>query len=116
MTNVFTVSYQQNPHVVGHVTGSFDLGDPVELTRAETVVAHGVVESIGFHRSPAGEFSFTFSNKISVHVQAGDAIRAMDTTDYLVATHGGLRLLESARDAREGKFVAQSSAGGHFDE
>jgi len=57
------------------------------------------------HRSPRGEFSFTFSDDISQQVRTGDVIQSMDMTDYLIATHGGTDLIESAQDARLGRTV-----------
>ncbi|MFB7877476.1 hypothetical protein ACFC06_19685 [Nocardia sp. NPDC056064] len=110
VTGVFPVSYQPTPHIVGYVSGTFTVGDPVELRRAGETIAHGVVEWIGFHTSPAGEFSFTLSTRLAGHVQAGDVLHAMDTTEYLIATHGGDSLLESAKHARAGRTVGRELA------
>ncbi|WP_278260576.1 hypothetical protein [Nocardia sp. AG03] len=105
VTAVFPVSYQPNPHVIGHLTGDFESGATVELRRSGQTITHGTLEHVGFHRSPTGEYSFTFCDRISADVQPGDVIRRNDLTDYLVATHGGAAIIESAADARNGRTL-----------
>ncbi|WP_280343075.1 hypothetical protein [Nocardia neocaledoniensis] len=105
VTGVYPVSFGQNPFAVGYATGTFEIGDPVELRRSGEVLTHGTLNAMVIHRSPRGEFSFTFSDDISQQVRTGDVIQSMDMTDYLIATHGGTDLIESAQDARLGRTV-----------
>ncbi|MEV0079286.1 hypothetical protein AB0H58_23020 [Nocardia neocaledoniensis] len=105
VTGVFPVSFRRNPFAVGYATGTFDIGDPVELRRSGEVLACGTLDAMVIHRSPRGEFTFIFSDDVAQQVRAGDVIQSMETTDYLIRTHGGAALVQSARDAHLGRTV-----------
>ncbi|NKX89158.1 hypothetical protein [Nocardia coubleae] len=102
VTGVYPVSFRPTPFVTGYASGNFAMGDTVELRRASNPIAHGVLQGMHIHLSPRGEHSFFFSGDISEHVRVDDVIHTIDTTTFLLATHGGADLIASAVDAAAG--------------
>ncbi|MEU4597658.1 hypothetical protein [Nocardia sp. NPDC023988] len=88
VTGVYPVSFRPARYVTGYASGNFVTGDTVELRRADSSIARGVLQGMHIHLSPRGEHSLFFSDDISEHVRVDDVIHTVDTTTCPLSGHG----------------------------
>ncbi|QIS18545.1 hypothetical protein [Nocardia terpenica] len=71
---IFPVSFRPTPFLVGRAIGDFVIGQHVELRKRDGASYQGVLESVDFHKSPSGQYSFVFSEGVSLRAEPGDVI------------------------------------------